>query len=155
MNTPACTSSLNPATASHNWSPFVAAVLSCATPLLAIPEAEASTGAAPKTPWITHIGATTVGNVDSVISRFANPKGFVESLLDANNFKPDRISTTADNSRLFQFNSQRVALVDVYPNGEVIVVVPNGEFDDSYELTVEDSEILVSIMRDAGLQRSM
>jgi hypothetical protein len=63
----------------------------------------------------------------------------------------DRISETGDESLLIQFNSGRPSCVDVYPNGDVIVIVPNGDFTDTYELDVDDVELLLTVLRDAGL----
>ena len=61
---------------------------------------------------------------------------------------PDRRSVTADGSILFEFFSPDVAGVDIYPNGEAIVVIREGNVDHVHELLVSDTERIVALLKD-------
>jgi hypothetical protein len=61
---------------------------------------------------------------------------------------PDRRTVTSDGSVLFEFLSPRVAGVDIYPNGEAIVVVRDGATDHIHELVVSDTEHIVALLKD-------
>jgi hypothetical protein len=70
----------------------------------------------------------------------------LESLRHAG-LSPDRRSVTSDGSVLFEFLSFPVAGVDIYPNGEAIVVVRDGQVDSIQEFVVSDTERIVAVLK--------
>lgn len=73
----------------------------------------------------------------------------VSELLNESGFAPKVSSTTADGSMLFQQPGKKNAYVDLYPNGEMIVVVRNPEVDEIHELSFEDTDRMIQLLRDA------
>lgn len=77
-----------------------------------------------------------------------------ESLTDflkQNGLTPTRKTSTADGSMLMQFLGAGHACVDVYPNGDLIVMIRTGEVDEIHELTWQDSDRIVALLKDAGV----
>jgi hypothetical protein len=75
----------------------------------------------------------------------------LRQLLAKNGFNPSRIERTADDSILFQFLGKVRACIDLYPNGELIVVLRQSGRDEIHELQYEDSDRLIHLMRDAAV----
>lgn len=73
----------------------------------------------------------------------------LEKLLASNGFRPSRSDRTTDGSVLFQFLGKMRACVDLYPHGELIVVVRQSSQDEIHELQFEDSEQMIRLLRDA------
>ena len=75
----------------------------------------------------------------------------VSEFLNENGFAPKVAGRTPDGSTLFQQPGKQNAYVDLYPNGEMIVVVRKPEGDEIHELTFEDTDRMIQILRDAPL----
>ena len=67
--------------------------------------------------------------------------------LEAARLYPDRRSFTTDGSLLIQFLSEPVSGVDVYPNGDAIVIIRDGDVDHVHELTAGDGERIVGLLK--------
>lgn len=66
-----------------------------------------------------------------------------------------RTALTDDGSVLFEFLSPRKAGVDVYPSGSVVVITgKRGGGHVIYELTMDDSALVVSLVANATKGRS-
>jgi hypothetical protein len=65
--------------------------------------------------------------------------------------KVSRVGRTSDRSVLFQFLEKTKACVDLYPNGELIVVVRHSNKDEVHELDYADAAKAIEILRDAGI----
>ena len=74
----------------------------------------------------------------------------LEQLLARSGFKPSSSDRTADGSILFQFLGKVRACVDLYPHGEMIVVVRQSSRDEIHELQYEDSDRMIQLLRDAA-----
>jgi hypothetical protein len=71
----------------------------------------------------------------------------VKQSLQSNGLNPDRVGLTADNSVLFSFfNPKRC--VDVYPGGEIVVMVRDGDIQNIFELAEEDLPMVIDLIRD-------
>ncbi|MFT5465998.1 MAG: hypothetical protein ACI8UO_001095 [Verrucomicrobiales bacterium] len=68
--------------------------------------------------------------------------------LALNGFEPDRSDETADGSTLFQFFGPVEICVDLYSNGDLIVVVDEQEKSSVHELRFEDLPRAVEILRE-------
>ena len=60
----------------------------------------------------------------------------------------DRRNMTADGSVLMEFLSGRQACVDVYPTGEIVVIVTENGRDNVFELGISDTNRIVELVRD-------
>jgi hypothetical protein len=60
----------------------------------------------------------------------------------------DRRSNTTDGSVLLQYLSGRKACVDVYPTGEIIVIVKQDGINNVFELDVSDLPQILNLVRD-------
>lgn len=79
----------------------------------------------------------------------------ISKLLTEAGFSADRVDTTGDGSVLFQFLSRKPWMaVDVYPNGEIVVLIRReDERNEIHELEATDGELVLDILRKA--QRPM
>lgn len=79
----------------------------------------------------------------------------IEALFQARGIKPTGWSTTADDSKLFEFLTEAPAVkrgLDVYPTGEAVPIIREGEFTDYYECTVgEDNDLICKLMTSGRL----
>lgn len=70
----------------------------------------------------------------------------VEIALIAQELYPDRISKD-DDATIFEFLDKQKVSVDVYDSGTVIVMVPNGEKVDYYELDGCDLDLITRLVK--------
>lgn len=70
----------------------------------------------------------------------------VKAALEARGLIPDRIGQTVDDSTLMQFRALR-RCVDVYPTGEVVVIVKEGDASHIFELTGADVAMAVDLVQ--------
>ena len=75
----------------------------------------------------------------------------IQSFLAREGMIVDRIVTTGDGSRLLQFLGSNKACVDVYPAGDVVVLIRKAGVDNIYELALKDVNIAVRLLKDAGV----
>ncbi|MEI7451410.1 MAG: hypothetical protein WCJ75_17510 [Desulfomonile sp.] len=80
-----------------------------------------------------------------------SPKDRIRTCLNLHQLIPSRVHETVDGSELIQFLGAAKACVDVYPNGDVIVIVEKGENDEYYSLKTEDALLVASILKNAGV----
>jgi hypothetical protein len=76
----------------------------------------------------------------------------ITSRLKSEGLHIDRESLTADGSVLLQFLSDQERCVDIYPNGDIVVVVRNGETDEVYELRLPDLGMIVALLKDGRVR---
>ena len=81
----------------------------------------------------------------------AEPKSLIESVFGRYLIKPSRVRSTSDGSELFEFFGSTNACVDVYPNGDVVIIIAKGEIDEYYELKASDFGLIIKILNDAGV----
>lgn len=61
---------------------------------------------------------------------------------------PSRIGKTVDGSSLFQFTEEgRKRIVDVYPTGEIVVIVREGEVDNVFELDGDELPLILELVQ--------
>jgi hypothetical protein len=72
-------------------------------------------------------------------------------LLTKEGFEPSRVERTADQSILFQFLGKNRACIDLYPSGELIVLVRKTDRDEIHELEFADSDRAIQLLHDAGI----
>ena len=70
-------------------------------------------------------------------------------LLANEGFKPSSVERTADESILFQFLGKNRACIDLYPSGELIVLVRKTNRDEIHELEFADSDRAIKLLQDA------
>lgn len=73
----------------------------------------------------------------------------VESILREENLIPDRRSITTDNSVVFEFITSRQACVDVYPNGEIVIILRENGVDNIYELDLSNRRRMINLLSHA------
>ncbi len=83
------------------------------------------------------------------------PKDTIHAYLNLHKLIPSRVHETEDGSELIQFLGAVNACVDVYPNGDVVVIVEKGDIDEYYSLKVDDAMLVTSILRNAGVRTSV
>ena len=66
-------------------------------------------------------------------------------------FKATRLDYTSDQTALFQFLGRTKACVDLYPNGDLIVVIRQKGQDEVHELQYGDANLAIQLLRDAGV----
>ena len=64
---------------------------------------------------------------------------------------PTRVGHTADQSILFQFLGNINACIDLYPSGELIVLIRKINRDEVHELEYTDSDRAIKLLQDAGV----
>ena len=74
----------------------------------------------------------------------------LEQLLIKEGLRPSRIDRTGDQSVLFQFLGKNRACVDLYPSGELIVLLRNGNQDEIHELEYADTDRMIKLLKNAG-----
>lgn len=72
-------------------------------------------------------------------------------LLAKEGFKPSRVEKTGDQSILFQFLGKTRACIDLYPSGELIVLVRKVNRDEIHELEYADTDRAIKLLQDAGV----
>jgi hypothetical protein len=72
-------------------------------------------------------------------------------LLAKEGFNPSRVGRTAEQSILFQFLGKTRACIDLYPTGELIVLVRKTNRDEIHELEYADSDRAIKLLQDAGV----
>jgi hypothetical protein len=75
----------------------------------------------------------------------------LEKLFTKEGLKPSRIERTGDQSILFQFLGETRACVDLYPSGELIVLIRKSGRDEIHELDFSDSDRAIQLLQDASL----
>lgn len=75
----------------------------------------------------------------------------ISCLLARNGMTPDRRGLTADGSALFQFLNRSKACIDLYPSGEMAVVIRKSDIDEIHELRFEDAFRMIELLKDAGV----
>jgi hypothetical protein len=80
---------------------------------------------------------------------FSNLNKRVEESLSRAGLAPYKQGITGDGSWLMQFNGEVVACVDVYPSGEIVVLIERGEVDELYELGPDDLDLIASLLNPA------
>ena len=74
--------------------------------------------------------------------------GTVSNFLSDAGFPPDRKGTTTDGSELLEyFKRGQKRIVDVYPDGEVIVILSNRGVDEVYEFSVVELNQIVDLLK--------
>ena len=75
------------------------------------------------------------------------------NLLAKHGLAPDRVSTTGDGSRLLQFfrNRDIEAGVDVFPNGDIVVIIRRDRVSRIYETTANDLQTVPLLLMNAGV----
>jgi hypothetical protein len=81
----------------------------------------------------------------------SNPVELVATVLKHNKLKADKVSELSGGNVLHEFEGEIGACVEVYPTGEIIVVIKNGDLRDLYEFTEADAGLIKGIFRHAGL----
>ncbi len=81
----------------------------------------------------------------------SNPIELVSTVLKHNNLNPDAVSELSGGNVIYEFKGDPGACVEVYPTGEIVVVIKNGELRDLYEFTQADAGLIKGIFRHAGL----
>jgi hypothetical protein len=67
---------------------------------------------------------------------------------------PKRMQNTSDGSTLLEyFRWRKSACVDVFPNGEVVVVIGKRKIDNIYEFDLSELPKVAELLRDAGFAR--
>jgi len=79
--------------------------------------------------------------------------GVVSKALDRAFLRPDRVSITSDGSALFQFLCENTVGVDVYPSGEVVVLIRDGGVTHVHELDLRDIKRIIDLVRHARAER--
>ena len=74
---------------------------------------------------------------------------FLSHALEAAGFKATRKNLTADDSYLLQFLGMTTACIDIFPNGDVIVVYDKDGVEHLYEVGINDVELVISLFKDA------
>lgn len=83
-----------------------------------------------------------------------SPLQKVEAILNFHSFDVDRKSLTDDGSLLFEFlRADLSACVEVFPSGNLVIIVQKDGPADLYEFSVDDAGSIPSILKDAGLPR--
>jgi hypothetical protein len=75
----------------------------------------------------------------------------LKELLAKESIKISRVERTADQSILFQFLGETKACIDLYPNGDLIVVTRQPGRDEIHELRYGDSDRVIKLLQDAGV----
>lgn len=75
----------------------------------------------------------------------------VRAMLSEHKIIPDREGITADGSFLFQFLGKSKACVDLYPDGELIVLLKGNDIDEIHELSFNDFQRTVELLKNAGV----
>ncbi len=74
----------------------------------------------------------------------------VKKFLEDMGFPPDRHAQTVDGSTVFEYFHRGLASIDIYPNGEIILIISRGEIDDVHEFGLTDLPRITARLRDAG-----
>lgn len=77
---------------------------------------------------------------------------FVLASLKKMELYPDRESITGDGSKLFQFLGSNRACVDIYPSGTIVVIIKTLIGEDLYELGIEDTDFILTLLKDARVK---
>jgi hypothetical protein len=78
----------------------------------------------------------------------------VANYLSSQGAIPKRMQNTSDGSTLLEyFRWRKSACVDVFPNGEVVVVIGKRKIDNIYEFDLSELPKVAELLRDAGFAR--
>jgi hypothetical protein len=97
------------------------------------------------------LGNQTAITEGMVFLSLENSQLDVADFLRSAGLAPDRESTTADGSNLLEFFRERIAGVDVYPNVEIVVILPQGNIDHVYEFDMSELPQIVNLLKNGGL----
>lgn len=86
-------------------------------------------------------------------SEWAFPKS-VSTILDvivSQGLRPSRESWTSDGSYLIQFLGEQSACVDLYPSGEMVVLIRSEGREDVHDLLLKDTNRMIQLLQDGIL----
>ncbi|MDB6154769.1 MAG: hypothetical protein JWL90_3222 [Chthoniobacteraceae bacterium] len=89
--------------------------------------------------------------ISSSVFTFNNRCDFIRNSLQRAGFLPDRIGITTDGSYLMQYLSKTHACVDVYPSGEVILIIRKNDVDSVYDMRITELKQIATLLKDAGV----
>ena len=138
--------------------PYVPEMLACVAPILMAPVIASASTFPTHSPTPFFYGVPRALEWEMVKSDTSGPISVEEiaSLIRVHlglsiGLRPDRISQTSDGSILLQFLRQRTACVDVYPSGDVVVIVRNGETDNIYELACHELKEIAGLLKNGRI----
>ena len=98
--------------------------------------------------------AQVVEQINTGTGYSADVRGhLVAKFLKADGISPRRIEQTADGSTLLQYGRRGSTCVDVFPNGDVIVIIGQGKIDNVYEFDLTELPKVAELLRNAGFGR--
>jgi hypothetical protein len=77
----------------------------------------------------------------------------VANFLKADGVTPRRVQQTEDGSILIEYGRRGSTCVDVFPNGDVVVIIGRGKVDNVYEFDLTELPKVADLLRDAGFGR--
>ena len=92
-------------------------------------------------------------NTSTIGASVAEMSVVVTNLLAAHNLHPDRTSVTGDGSHLLQFFKHPTveAGVDIFPNGDIVVIVRKNGQSRIFEAALSDLPKVPALLVDAGI----
>lgn len=142
---------------------FVTSLMFFACPPAASASTQVPASLQPSTPPISNHVATArpkkeeeerddISSTKSAV--LESPLQKVEAIVKFHSFAVDRKSETEDGGLLFEFLKEDVrACVEVFPNGDLVIIVNKDGPADLYEFTIDDVGSIPSILKDAGVPR--
>ena len=99
--------------------------------------------------------AFEVSSGSTLTIRDLKPIPAFEAFAKAEGFQPTGWSVTSDDSKLFEFIGKVKVGVDVYPTGEVVVIVRKDVGTDYFEYHISRLDRILEKLNDVGVPRSV